>query len=263
MRPQASRTAPAAALALLLAAAGCGDAGPAPAPSPPATPAERGKALFGKRVGGLACADCHSTAAEDQPDPARRRVGHSLRDATRRPYWWHGTLKAGVAKVDDAVLTCVARFQQRSWNRVLPVKADGTKDLSAVEVEPADAAALVAFLETLSRPGPHEPLAAGRDASSDALARVDGLAGDRVRGLEVYRRTCLLCHGPGGKGDLGAGLRGKTQAPDRFRVIEYCRSGPTRQDRENSDAWMPFLTPDVLPDQDLSDVATLLEADDW
>ncbi len=255
-------------------AAGCGgDPAPVAPPgagavaaidAPSATPAERGAALFAKRVGGLACADCHATSGEDQPREDRRFLAHTLRDATRRPHWWYGTISAEKGgTVADAVLTCVARFQQRSWNLVLPVRPDGGKDLSKVEMPAADRDALVAHLESLAAPGPHPASPAKRDASAEALRRVDGLAGDRERGRAVYARSCLLCHGPGGKGDVGSSLRGDSQAPDRWRVIEYVRAGPDRAAREQIDAWMPWFTPDVLPDQDLADVAALLEGDDW
>ena len=233
-------------------------------PAGPATPVERGRAIFARPTGGISCADCHSTAAEDQPFRDRRLPAHTLADATRRPAWWYGALDAAKgATVGDAALTCVARFQQRSWNTVLATKADGSRDLSAVEVPKEDLDALVAFLDSLARPGPHPALTAQRDASRDALARVDGLRGDAGRGRKVYRQACALRHGPRGEGDLGSKLKGDMQAPDRWRVIDYVRSGPTKADRESIDAWMPFFTPDILPDQDLSDVATLLESGDW
>jgi mono/diheme cytochrome c family protein len=234
-----------------------------PSPPPPADPAARGEALFRTPVGGLSCADCHATTHEDQPDPARRRVGHSLADATRRPSWWHGSLDAAKgATVLDAALACVARFQHRTWNTTLPTRPDGTKDPAAVEVPPADRAALVAYLESLSRPGPHPASPAKKDGSLAAVARVRDLTGDAARGRAAWARACALCHGDGGGNAIGPSLRGGN-APDRFRVVDYCRNGPTRTDRESMDAWMPFFTPDALPDQDLADLAALIDGGEW
>ena len=254
----------AAAFLLALGAAGC-DA-PPPTPPPPAEaagPAERGRALFDRRTGGLSCADCHSTSAEDQPDPARRRVGHTLSDSVRRPSWWYGEREAAKgAAVGDAVLACVARFQQRSWSRVLPVQADGSRDLSKVEVPAADRAAIVAYLDTVARPGPHPLLPAAPDASRESLARIEALPGDAERGRRVWAAACALCHGTGAAGNLGPTLRGDL-APDRFRVLSYVRRGPNESERKTGDAWMPFFTPDTLPDQDLADVAELIDGGKW
>ncbi len=238
---------------LALALAGCGRESP---PSPPPPPAADGPALFARRVGGLSCADCHSTTAEDQPRPDRRRVGHTLADATRRPTWWHGELDAAKgATVLDAIRTCVARFQHRTWNTTFT-------DLSKVEIPTTHGAALVAHLESLARPGPHLPSPARRDDSREALLRVEALTGDAARGREVWSKACALCHGEGGENQLGPSLRGKL-APDRRRVIAYVRGGPGPTDRRTADAWMPFFTPDVLPDQDLADLAELIDGGAW
>ncbi len=260
------RSLAASSLALALAAAACdsgGGPGPGEAPAAAGTPAERGEALFRKKAGGLSCLDCHSTTAEDQPDPARRRVGHSLVDATRRPSWWYGAVdeaKGGTA--GEAVLTCVARFQQRSWNTALPVLPDGGKDLSKVEIAKDEVAALVAYLDTLARPGPHPLLPAKKGNSREALARAEALTGDVDRGRKVYASTCALCHGTGGRNNLAPPLKGDT-SPDGFRVIDYVRSGPSKAERQASDTWMPFFTPDALPDQDLADVAALADGKKW
>jgi mono/diheme cytochrome c family protein len=252
-------------LAGALAAAGC-DATPEAAPAgppAPAAPEERGRLLFEGKVGGLSCADCHSTSAEDQPRPDRRRVGHTLADATRRPSWWYGTLDASAgATVADAALACVARFQHRTWNTTLPTLPDGRKDLSKVELPAADRASLLAFLETLARPGPHPAGPAGKDDSRAALARVGALTGDAERGRGVWAKACVLCHGDGGRNNLGPSLRGE-QAPDRLRVLDYVRSGPRPSDRKTADSWMPSFTADALPDQDLADVAALIDGGKW
>jgi mono/diheme cytochrome c family protein len=263
-----------AGLLVAAVAAACSDSGPAPNPAPPPPPAAgapaaatgevaaRGELLFRARVGGLACADCHATGGEDQPDPARRRVGHSLADATRRPAWWYGSLEAAKgATVADAALTCVARFQQRTWNTTLPALGDGRKDLSKVEVPKPDLDAIVAYLETFARPGPHAVLPAARAGSREDLARVEALAGDVERGKAVWAKACALCHGTGSDA-LGPSLRGSL-APDRLRVMDYCRMGPSEGDRRTADAWMPFFTRDALPDQDLADVAAMIDGQKW
>ncbi len=252
-------------LAGAAAAAGCDAAQEAVPTVPPAaaTPAERGRLLFEAKVGGLSCTDCHSTTAEDQPRPDRRRVGHTLADATRRPSWWYGTLDAAAgATVADAALSCVARFQHRTWNTTLPVLPDGRKDLSKVEVPAADRAALLAYLEGLARPGPHPAGPARKDDSRAALSRAEALAGDPGRGRAVWAKTCALCHGDGGRNNLGPSLRGE-DAPDRLRVLDYVRSGPRPSDRKTADAWMPSFTADALPDQDLADVAALIGGGKW
>ena len=252
---------------LVAAAAACSETSPTTAPDPagsaPASgAATRGGELFRAQVGGLACADCHGTGGEDQPDPARRRVGHSLADATRRPSWWYGSLEAAKgATVADALLSCVARFQQRTWNTTLPALPDGRKDLSKVEVPAADRDALVAYLESIARPGPHAVLPAARAGSREDLARVEALPGDAARGREVWAKACALCHGTGPDA-LGPSLRGSL-APDRLRVMDYCRMGPSPGDRASADCWMPFFTRDVLPDQDLADVAAMVEGGKW
>jgi mono/diheme cytochrome c family protein len=251
-------------------AAACSETSPTTVPDlsgpvasgPSAGAAARGGELFRAPVGGLACADCHGTGGEDQPDPARRRVGHSLADATRRPSWWYGSLDAAKgATVADALLSCVARFQQRTWNTTLPTLADGRKDLSKVEVPAADRDALVAFLESIARPGRHPVLPAARAGSREDLARVEALPGNAARGKEVWAKACALCHGTGSDA-LGPSLRGAT-APDRLRVMDYCRMGPSPGDRATADAWMPFFTPDALPDQDLADVAAMVDGQKW
>jgi mono/diheme cytochrome c family protein len=234
---------------------GCGGEESAPVPAGPGP--------FERKVGGLSCADCHSTTAEDQPRPDRRRVGHTLADATRRPSWWYGDLDAAKgAAVLDAAMTCVARFQHRTWNTTLPDLPAGGKDLSKVEVPAAERAALGAYLESLARPGPHLPSPARRGGSREEVARVEALEGDPARGREVWAKACALCHGDGGRNHLGPSLRGDL-APDRFRVMDYVRSGPRPSDRRTADAWMPAFSPDVLPDQDLADVAALIDGGQW
>jgi len=240
-------------LVLAALAAGCGGEEAAP---PAVVPTSSGGDLFARKVGGLSCADCHSTTAEDQPRPDRRRVGHTLADATRRPSWWHGDLDAAKgATVLDAALTCVARFQHRTWNTTFTA-------LAKVEVPAADRAALLGYLESLARPGPHLTSPAAKDDSREALARVEALTGDAARGREVYAKACALCHGDGGENHVAPSLREKL-APDRRRVIDYVRSGPRPTDRRTADAWMPFFTPDVLPDQDLADVAEMIDGGKW
>ncbi len=252
-------------LALAAAAAGC-DGEPATAPAPgsaPAAPAEKGRTLFEAKVGGLSCADCHSTTAEDQPRPDRRRVGHTLADATRRPSWWYGTMPAsGGVTISEAALVCAARFQQRTWNTTLPTLPDGRKDLAKVEVPATDRAALLAYLESLARPGPHPAGPPGKDDGRAALLRAQALTGDAERGRGVWAKACALCHGDGGRNNLGPSLRGD-EAPDRLRVIDYVRSGPRPSDRKTADAWMPSFTADSLPDQDLADVAALVDGGKW
>lgn len=252
-------------LAALLAA-GCDDGPPPALPPPPetaGTPVERGRALFSKRVGGLSCADCHSVTAEDQPRADRRLVGHTLADATRRPSWWHGTLDAAAgARVGDAVLTCVARFQHRTWATTLPTLPDGRRDLSKVEIPAADLDAILALLESVARPGPHPASPAKKDDSRAALTRVEALTGDAERGRGVWARACALCHGNGGANELGPSLRGPL-APDRFRVLDYVRSGPRPTESKTAGAWMPAYSTDSLPDQDLADVAELIDAAKW
>ena len=252
------------ALAVAALSAGCGEEKAPRGVGPPRfTPAEHGLRQFGQKYGGLSCADCHSTTAEDQPRPDRRRLGHTLADSTRRPSWWYGSLEASKgAKVDDAVLTCVARFQQRTWNTTLPTLPDGRKDLSKVEHPREELAAIVSYLDTIARPGPHPASPAKRDASRAAIARVEALTGDAVRGREVWAKACALCHGNGGRNEIGPSLRGAT-SPDRLRVIDYVRAGPTKSERDTADAWMPLFTPDVLPDQDLADVAELIDGQKW
>ena len=240
-------------LVAAIALAACGD-DPAQAPPPP--PAPDGAALFARKVGGLSCADCHSTTAEDQPSPDRRRVGHTLADATRRPSWWYGEVDAAKGgTVLDAAMLCVARFQHRTANTTFTAPAK-------VEVPAADRTALLAHLESLSRPGPHLPSPATRDDSRAAIDRVDALAGDVARGKAAWARACAICHGDGGENALAPSLRGKT-APDRRRVIDYVRGGPRPSDRKTADAWMPFFTPDTLPDQDLADLAALIDGGAW
>jgi mono/diheme cytochrome c family protein len=142
------------------------------------------------------------------------------------------------------------------------VLADGRKDLTKVEIPAEDVAALVAYLDTLARPGPHPRMPAKQDDSRAALARAEALAGDAQRGKTVWEATCALCHGTGGRNNLGPSLRGD-DFPDRFQVIEYVRTGPSPAGRKAADAWMPFFTPDALPDQDLADVAALIDGRKW
>jgi hypothetical protein len=46
-------------------------------------------------------------------------------------------------------------------------------------------------------------------------------------------------------------------------VIDYVRSGPRPTDRRTADAWMPSFPPDILPDQDLADLAALIDGGAW
>lgn len=251
------------AASLAIAASGCSDSRSTPPvkldSAPREIPAARGARLFALPVGGLSCADCHAVTGEDQPRADRRFVAHTLRDATRRGEWWYGTLKTIDGRtVNDAVRNCVARFQERTYDTVLPVLPDGSRDLARVEIPIDDLDALVAHLETLAEPGPHPPLLVRRDDSAAALRRVDALPGDATRGRAVFARACASCHGVDGVGDLGQPLRGSRSAPSRRQTIEYVRSGPNRSSRESKGAWMPWFTADILPDQDLADVATFL-----
>ena len=59
------------------------------------------------------------------------------------------------------------------------------------------------------------------------------------------------------------GQQGGKLAPDRLRVLDYCRMGPSDGDRRTADAWMPFFTRDALPDQDLADVAAMIDGQKW
>jgi mono/diheme cytochrome c family protein len=233
-----------AALLLPLLAA-CGGQGGGGAPAP-AGDALRGAALFRTSRGGVSCADCHSTAAEDQPEPGRVRVGHTLADGTRRPSWWHGTIRAADGKsVGDAIAPCAARFQERGEAGTPPLDAAARADLAA-------------FLETVARPGPHLPAPAAIAGEPADLARVRALAGDAARGRAAFARACALCHRPeAGPDALAPTLRGK-EAPERERVIDYVRRGPSGKERA-AGAWMPPFTPDVLPDRDLAALAALID----
>ena len=81
------------------------------------------------------------------------------------------------------------------------------------------------------------------------------LEGNPARGLEIYSRNCVACHGAGGAGGIsGAGVTvPAVDGLDPVATFEATRVGPFE---------MPAFSEEILDDQQVSDVAAFLEATD-
>jgi len=203
------------------------------------TPVERGRAVFERAVGGLACADCHGESANPRPNADWLPSGHPLSGVSRRETLWGGRFE-GDDRLLHASLHCSARFQYR----LLVELAKGEKlDPADVPMPDEERRDLTTYLSTFEGAG--DAVAIRRDADVDP---VFDLEGDYDRGKQVWMAACALCHGNDAEGTLGPSLSG-SDAVDSFTFTEYVRTGSLGA------GWMPWFRKDRLSDQDLADLA--------
>lgn len=205
-------------------------------------PVLRGRAVYERAVGGLACADCHGDRAEPLEHPDWRPTGHALAGVGRRESLWGGRFE-GAGRLTKAALLCAARYQYRIAERL---GKPGREDFKLVPMAPGDRTALEAYLGTFA--GDEGPRKITRDADVDPVFE---LTGDPDRGERVWNAACATCHGDAAEGGLGPPLSGDS-AVDAFTFAEYVRSGSL----EDADGWMPWFRKDRLSDQELADLCS-------
>ncbi len=186
----------------------------------------------------FACGTCH----EMVPDAESSYIlpGHSLVNALRRP-----TYKAGqLTKFIDAANVCRVDWMTTTvWQDESPQFKD-----------------LVAFMESLSPPGPAPALNYEINCSPQP-----GPAGDGTAGCKLFNRSCFVCHSTGGVGsDLAPSLVDLNvedlNKPDYIRG-RIRRSGPSVVDNPDvvyscllGQMVMPFWAKDKLSDQDVENL---------
>ncbi len=201
----------------------------------------RGRRLFhdpGLGRNGVACADCHSTVADEAEEgDGRLRAGHSLWGAARRPHWRGDTRRTAFPRLGAALEVCATLFQ-------------GAEGLDA-----QDRQRLEAFIASLGR-GRSEPPLQIQPALEASLRydRPQYLGGDADRGRALFYRTCHGCHPHGGAG-LGPSIRGLEVPKVALAVREG--NGLLRGSRQPG-AWAPFYGRDRLSDAMVADIAAFV-----
>lgn len=225
-------------LALPLVVASCGDGEPVTRRAP-----ERGRALFSSPTASpnqsnvYSCATCHTTSSTD----ARRLAGANLAGVVARPSLWGGRER----DLLSATNACLRYFM------LAPAEMTADEDR---------ARDLYAYLDSLP---PEVPGAVAFTVVGDIL---DLPGGDASRGAASYDALCRACHGQAG---TGAGrVVGAARLPDDTRA-EHASEGPDGLRRVviekvrhgaflGYSGRMPPFSAEVLPDDELADIAAFL-----
>lgn len=203
--------------------------------------AEKGQEMFrdqdfGKT--GVACIDCHADFDENKTTDGRIRPGHSILGAHARAHAWNGEFTGDALRHTAAgAAKCAWQFQER-----------GAGVETALSEE--EAAALMAFYEYIS---PEEQIPMlnwtavtwpgdpdfEAETFEQALAPIEKLRGDHLRGERVYGMACAFCHDHG----IGPAMRILKRKVDHLPAV--VRAG---------EDGMPFFSRDKLTDQDIADI---------
>jgi mono/diheme cytochrome c family protein len=235
-----------AALAVLLLQA-------APSPSPwtdvavPAAPAGLARlAEEGERLYGWHCLPCHGPEGKGD-GPSAQRLGLRPRDFTRGLFKLKSS-GAGEPPFDDDLFRTITVGLPVSF---MPPFREA--------LAPDDRWAVVAFVKTLARPG-----------ESKARTRIEAprRPADAARGGPLFRKSCVPCHGPQGKGDgpsaaeLQDGAGRPARVPDLARGEVEFLAGARAEDVYRvlttglEGSAMPAFAP--MPEQDRWDVAAFV-----
>ena len=193
---------------------------------------------------GVACARCHSTAANEAVDgDGLLRSGFTLYGVARRPYWRGDTRRQLHARVSEAVDVCVQLFQ-------------GGKPLQG-----AQRRAMTAYLRSISPiPGRRQPRSAPAPRIKTALEadlnydRSKYRGGDATRGRRLFYRACHGCH-PHGQAGVAPSLVGASVADVAQAVREG--NGLLRGARRPG-AWSPPFGTNRLTHPQVADIAAFI-----
>jgi len=209
----------------------------------------QGKALFENRNLGevdIACIDCHSEYDDYLDSDERIRAGHAILGAHKRVSTWNGQFQGNALRRTAAgAAKCASIYQ---------LCAD---DIGAA-LSNEEAEALLAYFGAISTGNepprlvwssvsyPGDPRYS-KESVLNAIAPIEKLHGDGVKGEVLFRKTCMLCHGPGSRG-IGPAIQVmKKHIDDLTRVV--------RTGYDN----MPFFSRDKLSDQDIADIKAWVE----
>jgi mono/diheme cytochrome c family protein len=193
----------------------------APASGPGTTIDRTGERIFFSRDETpvrIACADCHLVTAPGMTPPDDLiRPGHTLFDAFGRGNWWNGQVTTDCGEAGER---CLKRF------------------MGGDQMSGKTRTSLVLYMKSLGAPVSN-PLVIRRMPPG----QVEVSAGDPLRGRDLFRRTCEMCH-PGGGAGLGPDLRSSEMT--LHQIADLIRTG--------SDP-MPFYQLDILSNEQVADIA--------
>lgn len=166
------------------------DSAPEAQPTAAADPVERGKAIYtGTDYSntGLTCAHCHAASAAEEE--GRIFIAHSGYGAATRGAWkitsqeQLDAKKGFAATLVEAANACVGAPYMNHKEKL---------------IEGEDAAALLAYLESISDP-------AAKDGAAFIIAKAKalpagGLTPDKENGKRIYEQSCEHCHDAGIEG---------------------------------------------------------------
>jgi len=199
---------------------------------------ERGMAVFNEPDPGgnlYSCSTCHAAGRDDESELLL--AGHSLQDALRRPSFKLGQLERFI----DAANVC-----RVDWMKTTPWK-EGDRSYQD----------LVSFLESKSPEDPAPALV----YEIVPPAATGPSTGDPQAGCELFHRSCVVCHGPGGRGSALAPSLVSFPLGANYIRRKVRLSGPPGTVYEGLIGGnMPFWSRDRLSDDELEDLAAFLEA---
>lgn len=181
----------------------------------------------------FACATCHALA-EPAPD-GLRRAGHPIGDATRRRSWKNGKSPTFLA----AVNSCLDEWMGTApWTETEP-RFMALRDFLDAQTTAARAPDLA--FEIVQPPA-------------------DLGGGDLGRGRALFDKTCIICHGAGGRGtDRGPRVSNSNRMASyiakRIRTSGSARSAVYG---DLTGGVMPFWAKDRLDDDELRDLVAVL-----
>lgn len=198
---------------------------PSPAADAPAGTASHGRKIYTER----GCAQCHAASpAEEERSDALLRAGHPLAGAAYRGSWWNGKITTDAGDASD-----------RCFKTFIDPNSEG--------LEAAERKALVLFMQELGSETGISPLTLLRRNSGD----VDLRTGDVTRGRDLYRRSCVSCHG------------GKDAAASESFVVKTASAlspGQVADLIRRGGQLMPFFQIDRLTAAQVADIAVYIES---
>jgi len=212
---------------------------------------ENGRNLFRNPTGissstqhKLACSACHQT--EETPDPNRKDAGFNLHGVVARTAFWGG----GTDTMREAVDACLTFFM---------------RSLEPLDPESEEGISLWAYLESITpEDAPSDPL------PMTVVSNVELIPlGDATRGEELYRETCVRCHGQPHTGD--GRIDDKAEILPDFAREEYPVLFPEFDPNEvviekvrhgrfyNTPGVMPPYALEALSDEELGDILAFFD----
>ncbi len=187
-------------------------------------PAPVGDAVAGKQAFTEKCSICHGVGAKGFIGPAIAGINWTAPGL-------HAIVRGGVG----------------GYGSMPAFNADAVTDKNIADI----AAYLAVLPNETPLPAPSPAPSPQASLSSSSNIAPPAVAGDPIRGRQIYTENCAACHGATAQGGVGPNLHGERARKDTAAAIAWIK---------NPQLPMPKLYPNPLSERDVDDVAAFVES---